>query len=63
MAKAKIEQYYEAPGLTTDRFGKADVTIRYSIDGKGPYEVKHCVYGTGSVLSSYMLPSNKGERQ
>lgn len=40
MAKVKIEQYFEVPGVTTDRFGKVDVTVRYTIDGKGPYEVK-----------------------
>ena len=40
MAKAKIEQYFEVPGVTTDRFGKVDVVVRFSIDGKGPYEVK-----------------------
>lgn len=40
MAKAKIEQFYESPGVTTDRFGKTDVTVKYSIDGKGLYEVK-----------------------
>lgn len=40
MAKVKIEQYFEVPGVTTDRFGKVDVVVRFTIDAKGPYEVK-----------------------
>jgi hypothetical protein len=30
----------EVPGVSVERFGKFDVLIRYSIDGKGPYELR-----------------------
>ena len=40
MPVIKIGTPYSAPGITTNRFGKRDMVIPYTLDGKGPFDIR-----------------------
>lgn len=40
MAKVKIGMPYRAPSLTSERFGRYDMVLSYTIDTEGPFEIR-----------------------